>query len=209
MRTKFLTAAAAAAVAMVSTNAYAAANLTSVAIQGVGTSTIWNTANDGNYTVFLQQPIGILLNANSEAVSDPTSAGLNSFLIAGEGAPPGTTTDIAAFILVTLNFADGAQISGLYNKAFDDVISPISDTVGNTTYTLTGFSWDRTRADNVSATQAVSGGDRRDYAGQLSFTAVDSAVPEPATWAMMLAGFGMVGMGLRSRGKVRTAVTYA
>ena len=38
-----------------------------------------------------------------------------------------------------------------------------------------------------------------------------SAVPEPATWAMMLAGFGMVGFGLRSRrnGKVTTKVAFA
>lgn len=35
------------------------------------------------------------------------------------------------------------------------------------------------------------------------------AVPEPATWAMMLAGFGMIGFGLRSRGKQSVRVTYA
>lgn len=36
-----------------------------------------------------------------------------------------------------------------------------------------------------------------------------SAVPEPATWAMMLVGFGMVGFGLRSRRKPVVRVTYA
>lgn len=36
-----------------------------------------------------------------------------------------------------------------------------------------------------------------------------AAVPEPASWAMMLAGFGMVGFGLRRRGGVRTTVSYA
>lgn len=36
-----------------------------------------------------------------------------------------------------------------------------------------------------------------------------SAVPEPASWAMMLAGFGMLGMGLRRRGKQSVRVTYA
>jgi hypothetical protein len=34
-----------------------------------------------------------------------------------------------------------------------------------------------------------------------------AAVPEPATWGLMLAGFGLVGAGLRSRR--RQAVTYA
>jgi len=35
-----------------------------------------------------------------------------------------------------------------------------------------------------------------------------SAVPEPATWAMMLLGFGMVGFAMRKR-NVRTTVGYA
>ncbi len=34
-------------------------------------------------------------------------------------------------------------------------------------------------------------------------------VPEPATWAMMMLGFGAMGATLRRRAKVRTAVTYA
>ena len=34
-------------------------------------------------------------------------------------------------------------------------------------------------------------------------------VPEPATWAMMLLGFGMAGFGLRSRRKAPVSVTYA
>lgn len=35
-----------------------------------------------------------------------------------------------------------------------------------------------------------------------------AAVPEPATWAMMLVGFGGIGMGLRRR-KPRTSVSFA
>jgi PEP-CTERM motif len=42
--------------------------------------------------------------------------------------------------------------------------------------------------------------------GRPSISAV-AAVPEPATWAMMLAGFGVVGFALRRRQSVR--VTYA
>lgn len=34
---------------------------------------------------------------------------------------------------------------------------------------------------------------------------IAAAVPEPATWAMMIAGFGMVGAGLRARRKVNVA----
>ncbi|MDR6126400.1 hypothetical protein QE361_002754 [Sphingomonas sp. SORGH_AS802] len=35
-----------------------------------------------------------------------------------------------------------------------------------------------------------------------------AAVPEPATWAMMLVGFAMIGSTLRRR-KVNTRVSYA
>lgn len=39
--------------------------------------------------------------------------------------------------------------------------------------------------------------------------AATGAVPEPATWAMMLAGFGMVGLAARRRSSVKTTVSYA
>ncbi|WP_242139453.1 MULTISPECIES: PEPxxWA-CTERM sorting domain-containing protein [unclassified Sphingomonas] len=38
---------------------------------------------------------------------------------------------------------------------------------------------------------------------------LSQAVPEPATWAMMLMGFGMIGFGLRSYQRKSTKVTYA
>lgn len=38
---------------------------------------------------------------------------------------------------------------------------------------------------------------------------VDGAVPEPATWAMMLTGFAAVGLGLRAPGKRRLRVRIA
>jgi len=43
----------------------------------------------------------------------------------------------------------------------------------------------------------------------LSFTANVSAVPEPTTWAMMIAGFGLVGVGLRTRKRNGVRITYA
>lgn len=44
----------------------------------------------------------------------------------------------------------------------------------------------------------------------LTITDVTAAVPEPATWAMMMLGFGIVGYGVRRRkANVRTAVRFA
>lgn len=37
---------------------------------------------------------------------------------------------------------------------------------------------------------------------------VAAAVPEPATWAMLLVGFGGVGFAMRRRASVKTAVSY-
>lgn len=46
------------------------------------------------------------------------------------------------------------------------------------------------------------------YGGKVIYTkGAGAAVPEPATWALLIAGFGLVGGALRSRRQVR--VTYA
>lgn len=48
--------------------------------------------------------------------------------------------------------------------------------------------------------------------GMLTFIYTPAAigVPEPASWAMMIGGFGLIGGALRRRrGKVRTSVTFA
>ncbi|WP_010161396.1 PEPxxWA-CTERM sorting domain-containing protein [Sphingomonas sp. PAMC 26617] len=42
-----------------------------------------------------------------------------------------------------------------------------------------------------------------------TFSAPTGAVPEPATWAMMLAGFGMIGFAARRRQSIKTTVAYA
>ena len=47
------------------------------------------------------------------------------------------------------------------------------------------------------------------YAGTIAFAAA-SAVPEPATWAFMIVGFGAVGASMRSaRRKQKVTVSYA
>ena len=210
MNKTILFTAVATALVFFSTGANAAANLISAAVTGSNGATIWNTTSaTRSNTVFVQQPIGNVMNPEGQALNDPTEAGLNSFSINGDGWPMGTKGASDPAYKMTLTFADGAQISGIYNVLFDDVLDATSATVGNTTYTFTGFSWDRSRADNVSGTIARPGGDGRDYAGQFSFTAVESAVPEPTTWVMMLAGFGMIGLGLRLRRTAAPRVVYA
>ena len=45
--------------------------------------------------------------------------------------------------------------------------------------------------------------------GFLDSISLTGAVPEPATWAMMLMGFGMIGAGVRSRRRSSVRITYA
>lgn len=59
----------------------------------------------------------------------------------------------------------------------------------------------------------VSTGDLafRTFSNETVATSNETAatVPEAGTWGMMIGGFGMMGLGLRRRAKVSTAVSYA
>ncbi|WP_375289115.1 PEPxxWA-CTERM sorting domain-containing protein [Qipengyuania sp.] len=186
--------------ATIGSAANAATDLTSVMVTGPS-GTVWNTAQDSFYAVFLQRPIGTLLNPDDDFAGAATTEGGNNFTIAGDGFRPGETGNSDPSYTLTLMFADGATISGQY--AGSTFTGGTSAMVGNTTYTLTGFGWDRSNADNVSRYQAVSGDDPADYTGQFSFTAMTGmgAVPEPAVWAIMVLGFGAIGGGLRRRAR--------
>lgn len=57
------------------------------------------------------------------------------------------------------------------------------------------FYWDSNNGDNF---------------GSITFdVTAAAAVPEPATWAMLILGFGMVGAGLRARTKTKTTLSFA
>lgn len=56
---------------------------------------------------------------------------------------------------------------------------------------------------------SVAGGSSYGSAGLGTFS-VTAPVPEPATWAMMIAGFGTVGLAMRRRNsKIKASVAYA
>lgn len=84
----------------------------------------------------------------------------------------------------------------------------------NTVYTITefisGYSFPHVDGSTVlvqaSFDPTVS---LADTSGVYSIGLSPATVPEPATWAMMLAGFGLVGFVLRSSRKQAVRVTYA
>lgn len=201
MKKILLTAVAACAMAPA---ANAATVLTSAAVTGPS-GTVWNTTVDSFYSLFLMRPVGTILNPNDNFSGSATTEGGNNFVILGEGYRPGESVNSDPSYTLTLTFADGATISGSYVGS-NFVAGPnATATVGGSTYTLTGFGWDRSQADNVSAFRAVSGGDPADYTGQFSYSAVTAAVPEPATWAIFVLGFGVLGGTMRRRAKISGA----
>lgn len=209
MRTKYLLLALGAA-SFASTPA-SAASLVSAAVTGPS-GTVWNTDSaDSFYALFLVRPFANVINPTDNFTSTPSTSGANNFGIAGDGFPAGTSANSDSSYLLTLIFGDGATISGQYDGS--TFLNGTSSTVGALTYTLTGFGWDRSPADNVSAFSAVSGGDPSDYSGQFAYTMQTAAVPEPATWAMMLLGFGAIGFAMRRRkqaeGTKRIRLSYS
>ena len=187
---------AAVAVGLFAPAANAATDLTSVMVTGPS-GTVWNTQVDSFYAVFLQRPIGNILNPEDNFSGSATTEGANNYLIAGDGFPAGVSENSDAVYTLTLMFADGATISGQYVNS--DFVGGTSSTVGDSTYTLTGFGWDRSPADNVSEFRAVSGGDPADYVGQFAYSAVTAAVPEPAAWTLLVLSFGAIGGAMRAR----------
>lgn len=121
--------------------------------------------------------------------------------------------------LIGVRYANGSDDSGM------PVGTQIGDNYG--TYTLFGFtapygalvgrigSSYQLLGANFSGAAWGSGnlelfywdGYSDDNFGDISFNI--AAVPEPSAWALMILGFGMVGGALRSRRKVRPAITFA
>lgn len=111
-------------------------------------------------------------------------------------------TNIAWNSQPALNNQTFATLSGIFNGGYS---------------TLTGGGSTNTRLLNPAANSgniwlvgaAFDNADRTiDGFKFRDLTVNNSAVPEPATWAMMIFGFGMVGSAMRRR-NVKTAVSFA
>lgn len=61
---------------------------------------------------------------------------------------------------------------------------------------------------NGGSTPYVGTGNQAGFAG-VTYGNINGAVPEPATWALMLIGFGAVGTGMRHRRRQSVSVSYA
>ena len=134
----------------------------------------------------LRAPDGSVLStfkANSQANTD------NFNIIGGNGNGPGVLGNSGSQINQTLSdwtqyFSTDAKVVGLSFGAGSGFGA-----------NYIGF------VDNAKITTRLG-------TDSINFETVQSAVPEPSTWAMMLLGMGAVGVSMRRRGKVTTRLSY-
>jgi hypothetical protein len=129
--------------------------------------------------------------------------------IGNSGIAAGTFQDLFQFTLPTSGLGSGSistSTSVLLSTTDTDFTSVLINGTAATLTTLNGGITQFASATSVPITAGqlntltVNGLSRGNgsYGGQISFTP-NSAVPEPGTWAMMLLGFGGMGMAMRRR----------
>lgn len=92
-------------------------------------------------------------------------------------------------VTLTSVLLDGAAVFHQDLTGYEEKWSLADTTIGSGTHVI-----------NVMGSWGTKGGS---YSGTLNFS---PAVPEPATWAMMIAGLGLVGVSMRRR---KTAISFA
>ena len=125
---------------------------------------------------------------------------LDVLLNQGLGTPPGGLTVDTTTTLNDGTFAGETQFSGCVNCVF----SAFGKSGADTPFTFSSLTATFDVLDLAATSDPVLGQGFR-----LSFGVFGSppgGVPEPATWAMMLGGFGVAGGALRQRRAVRVAI---
>jgi hypothetical protein len=116
-------------------------------------------------------------------------------------------TDKLAFVLgsldtyntLTLKYEDGTSQAYIGGQIINDLTFPSGNQISGETNGVVSYT--------VASGPRLVGAMFESSANSFEFDNIATAVPEPATWAMMIGGLGLVGGFARRRG--RTAVAYA
>lgn len=181
-------------------------------VAGVQAATIIGNQTDVEVTAFdALTGLGLTLSPFGTATIDTTGAlPVATFAITGGTVDDGTGEAMILHDGSGLTFTDGAVTVTYSNFVIDTATSILSSTVstdGGTPGTINLFTFDDSL--NLFLTDAAAGGlttafGAPDLGGvQFGTATVDLAVagpvPEPGTWMMMIAGFGLVGGAMRYR----------
>lgn len=164
-----------------------------------------------------QYPVG----AYGEAIPTPVNGGTSAAYFSSDTASPHSLSqivDVAANTTYTLSFDYYVPQNG-YNNPFDAQLSFLIDGAAAGSSLIAGsgslspltwytFSTTFTSGDTGGATPLAF--EFRGLGSTAADFAIDNvsmtAVPEPATWALMIGGFALAGMQLRRR---KSSVSFA
>jgi hypothetical protein len=204
---KFAFAFAASLLAATSANAATFITSTIGSAPAVGSTVIdFDSATPGGFSI-----AGGMVQAGNNNFGHEPFAGGGNYLTTNNTSGTGSATIFSATGFNEISF-DWGSIDTYNNFA-------LLDKNGNAVFTLSGNNvTPHNGVDGFRITLTAETGEGpfyglRLYSGQPAFevdnVAFNSAVPEPATWAMMLGGFGLIGAAMRRRKAVRPSVTFA
>ena len=158
---------------------------------------------------------GALLSGGTGDLTDGVIAGANWFGVensAGTGPYVGWLASRTLNPTVTFNFAGTPTINGisihLDNSGFGGVFAPAAILINNVSQSFTappagtvGFVnfTGLGLAGNSLTVQFQQANNSWAFVSEVSFDGATGAIPEPASWAMLIAGFGFVGAMQRRR----------
>jgi hypothetical protein len=155
----------------------------------------------------------------------PAAANATTFITLGAAAPDGSISgvfgntgiaggdfiDVISFELPAAGLTSATITSILVNPTTDVTFTSVflNGMAFDIKQTADPEYWFLKNLPTLSGTQTLTINGTSGAAGSYGGTIAFGAVPEPATWAMMILGFGMVGAGLRMARRPATAKVAA
>lgn len=133
----------------------------------------------GDYYAFIQNGGSV----NQQFMADATGSFVIDFLAAGRNNQEFTGNEAFEVLLDGATIFSGSTVTG---QPFTALTTDPFDLIAGQNYSLSFHGMNFTGGDNTA------------YIDDVSLSAV-GAVPEPSTWAMLLLGFGAVGLSMRRR----------
>jgi hypothetical protein len=175
--------------------------------QATGTGITVSFASTGGTSGFVQGTQPFLYSA-------PTVANGNGASFGGQANGTDATTFVSSGIgTATLTLTTPVNYFGLLWGSIDAYNSITFNTADGLSQTFTGSQigfLGQSHYVNFFSSSLITSVVARSTDSSFEFDNVaTAAVPEPATWAMMIAGFGMVGFAMRRRQRAVARVSYS